>query len=166
MVVSSFSKHFVAFLFLSTSISGCESKQPVAIQEPVKDEILTEELKSSLVLDSFTEVPPEVRGCSCYFSRNKQELQQQQYIYLNDYKKTSFISVGGKLEKLFLKNNPDSTAANKSGTYANEEFELKVEIEKENDLAEELAGLEGHLILKELKSGKVQSFPFVGECGC
>jgi hypothetical protein len=156
---------FIVFLLL-LFIGACYSCGSEKHQESNESAQVQLRKEHSLSLDAITDLPAEIDGCSCYFSRNQKVLEKQEYIYVNDLAQTSFISVGKKLEKLALKTSSDSTAESKFYIYANEKFELKVEIDSVTDLAEELTGMGGNLVLKDLKTGQVSTFPFIGECGC
>jgi hypothetical protein len=50
-------------------------------------------------IDTFSVIPPEIDGCSCYFSCNSKDFKKRAYIYMNDFAQTSFLEINGKLTK-------------------------------------------------------------------
>ena len=159
------------FLVLIPWLLSCENRketarQPAQISEKHVLENAPATSTDSLRLDVLAEFPPEMYGCSCYFSRNQQEFEKEQFIYVNDYAQTSVVSVNGKLTTLDLKSQSDSLAKETFYVYANEAYELKVTLQKSKAVAEEVSKMEGQLLLKELKSGRTRKYFYTGECGC
>ena len=52
-----------------------------------------------LTIDTFSTFPPEIDGCSCYFSNDSTEFNKREYIYMNDFAQTSFLKINGVLTK-------------------------------------------------------------------
>lgn len=145
------------FILISCQEKPKEQK-PLKISNSESSEELPE-------LDSFSEFPEEVDGCSCYFSKSKDDFKAGKYIYVNDYASLSFISVNGRLLKFELKESSDSLTK-RFHIYSSPDYNLKIEIETEKETGDELRWVEGSLILKSLKTNKQKTFKFVGECGC
>ena len=55
-----------------------------------------------IALDSFSEFPPEIDGCACYFSDSEEEFKKSTYIYTDDYGKNAFVSINGVMTKFEL----------------------------------------------------------------
>lgn len=65
------------------------------------DEIQTSQ-QSGLSLDSFVEMPPDIEGCSCFFSESEEKYNRQEYVFVADFDSTAFISVNNKMIALKL----------------------------------------------------------------
>ncbi len=120
----------------------------------------------AIVLDSYSEFPEEVEGCSCYFSRNKQEFAAGKYIYMNNYANLAFVSIGGQLVRLECIDKSDSVKTDAPYRDASVKYELRAIVKKSSPSGEEVFKTEGVLLVKDLKTGASSEIPFVGECGC
>ncbi|WP_210487370.1 hypothetical protein [Rufibacter aurantiacus] len=118
------------------------------------------------MLDSYSEFPEEVEGCSCYFSRNKQEFAAGKYIYMNNYANLAFVSIGGQLVRLECIDKSDSVKTDAPYRDASVKYELRAIVKKSSPSGEEVFKTEGVLLVKDLKTGASSEIPFVGECGC
>ena len=58
-----------------------------------------EKYKDVLTLENFSTFPPEIDGCSCYFSKDSTDFAKEQYIFANDFAETSFLKINGKFIK-------------------------------------------------------------------
>lgn len=107
--------------------------------------------------------PPEVDGCSCYFSKNKEDFENEKYIYIDDYGKTAYIKMDNKLHKIAMKND-DFDPENFQKEIKNEDQSIKISGKKVKEL-EEVMMFKGTMEVK-LKNGKKSTVPIYGECGC
>ena len=57
------------------------------------------EQKDSLIVGTFSKIPAEIDGCSCYFFLSEKDKKNEQYVCVNDFGNLAFISLNGKLEK-------------------------------------------------------------------
>ena len=109
--------------------------------------------------------PDEIDGCSCYASRNKDEFEKREYIYMDDYGDIAFMQINGRIERLKLTKSDTLTSADHSKeTWANEDFEVTLE-KHETGQIEETWQHKGRLTLKP-RAGDVIEMEIVGECGC
>lgn len=120
------------------------------------------EFSDDLKLQTFG-FPPEVDGCSCYFSKNKVDFENEKYIYIDDYGKNAFIKMDNKLQKISIKDD-DFDPENFQKEFKNEEVSIKVSGKKVKEL-EEVMMFEGSMEVT-LKNGKKSTVPIYGECGC
>jgi hypothetical protein len=119
----------------------------------------------ALTIDTFSQFPPEVDGCSCYFANNPADFKNGEYIYMNDFAQTSFMKINGAMVKFtqteFKKAGADNTTAKyKSGDYA-----LTIQVKTGKASGDETTFASGTITLAD-KSGRQLTRPFLGECGC
>lgn len=107
--------------------------------------------------------PPEVDGCSCYFSKNKEDFENEKYIYIDDYGKTAYLKMDNKLHKIAMKDD-DFDPENFQKEIKNEDLSIKISGKKVKEL-EEVMMFEGTMEVT-LKNGKKSTVPIYGECGC
>ena len=50
-----------------------------------------------VTLENFSEFPPEIDGCSCYFSGNKEDFKQGDYLFISNYEKLAFVKIEDEL---------------------------------------------------------------------
>ena len=98
--------------------------------------------------------PDEIDGCSCYFSRNKEEFDNSEFIYLDTYYQgTAFICIDGQQVKINL-DNPETN-----------KYNVKVDFETDTQTGHETWWKTGEITVSTEK-GKTLTSPFVGMCGC
>ncbi|MDG1915621.1 MAG: hypothetical protein P8I55_13650 [Crocinitomix sp.] len=52
-------------------------------------------------IDSFTEFPPEIDCCACYFSKKFDAFNLGEYIYMDDFRvKFAFMKLDGEMRNL------------------------------------------------------------------
>lgn len=121
--------------------------------------------KQSISIDTFSTFPPEIDGCSCYFSKDSTDFINGAYIYMNDYNKISFLKINGVLTKFTQTNFKQITKSKSISKSASENYELTIEVRKAKQNGDETSLFEGTIKLKD-KNGKIISSAFYGECGC
>ncbi len=119
----------------------------------------------TLRLESFTEFPPEIDGCSCYFSKDADEFDQNQYIYANDYMETSFLKINGEMVKFTETETIDIDEKTSILKAKSENYTLELEIKEQGQNGDETWLKTGTIKLTD-KNGKTISQYFHGECGC
>mgnify|MGYP000902863125 CR=1 FL=1 len=150
-------------------IIGCKKENPVSENSTQKEIVKIEagsekasEFSDDLNLQTFG-FPAEVDGCSCYFSKNKEDFENEKYIYIDDYGKTAYLKMDNKLHKIVMKND-DFDPENFQKEIKNEDLSIKISGKKVKEL-EEVMMFEGSMVLT-LKNGKKSTVPIYGECGC
>lgn len=113
-------------------------------------------------LETFS-FPAEVNGCSCYFAKNKEDFENEKYIYIDDYGNTAFLKIDGKTIKIPMKEG-DFDPDNFNKTIKNDEFTITIMGNKVNEL-EEVMMFEGTMTVENIKGEKTVT-PIYGECGC
>ena len=87
---------------------------------------------SNFTINSFKKLPKEIDGCSCVFSKNEKEYQQNEFIFVSNFDSIGFISINNKIIKLKLKNRiyKPNTTENEDYTciYEVKNYKITVEI--------------------------------------
>ncbi|WP_027376377.1 hypothetical protein [Kaistella palustris] len=120
------------------------------------------EIPNQIHLETFA-FPPEVNGCSCYFSANKADFDDEKYIYIDDYGNNAFIKTNGKMIKFEMKEG-DFDPENFSKTIKNSDFTISITGQKVKELGEVMM-FQGTMTV-ENKTGEKTVTPIYGECGC
>ena len=120
------------------------------------------EKTSSTVLQTFG-FPAEVEGCSCYFSKNKNDFDEEKYVYIDDYGNNAYIKLDNKLIKTPMPES-DFDPNNFKKSITSDDVTITIEGKKINEL-EEVMMFQGNLTVK-MKNGEIRSTPIYGECGC
>src|SRR5688572_21817600 len=115
--------------------------------------------EEELTLESFPDFPEDIDGCSCYFSRNEKEFNEQKYIYMNDFANISFISINGSLRKLELKKHEEKPIS--YFIYADSDYELRIETKTKKATDDELDRVTGKITVRNLKNQKVTKSDFI-----
>ena len=132
----------------------------VAVQDKSSDSV---PVNSSLHLEAFS-MPAEVQGCSCYFADNKENFENENYVYADDYGNSAYLKIDGKMIKIPVDEgdfNPSAFSKN----IQNKEYKVTLSGNKISDLDETMM-FRGQMTVEILKSGDRISTPIYGECGC
>jgi hypothetical protein len=144
------------FLFACGQISSNKSVTQTDNINPDEEE---------LTIDTFSTFPPEIDGCSCYFSNDSTEFNKNEYIYMNDFAQTSFLKINGVLTKF---TETDFKKVGKTVTIAkakSDKYEMAIEVIEGKQSGEETALKSGKIKLTG-KNGETITRTFYGECGC
>lgn len=118
-----------------------------------------------LVAEAFSDLPPEISGCACYFSENEQQFQEARYIYTDDMEKNAFMKIGGTLIKFSRNQSSASTDSKTIVECTSDQYKLKLEMTDAGEGGEGVQKKTGTLTL-EGPGGQIVQKEFVGECGC
>ena len=147
----------ISFVLLSACGEGNEAMNTL----PAKPT----EVYKTLSLDTFSTFPPEISGCSCYFSSDSIELNGNEYIYMSDGAQLSFLKVNGALVKFTQTNLEKLDSINTVIKFKSVDYALTVKIKNGQQRGEETWLKTGVITLTD-KSGKTVVQNFYGECGC
>jgi hypothetical protein len=126
---------------------------------------------SNFTLNSFKKLPKEIDGCSCVFSKNEKEYQQNEFIFASNFDSIGFVSINNEIIKLKLKSriykpntteNEDYTCIYEVGNY---KITVEIKADKTKKYADESWWNKG-LITIENKKGEKTTQKFIGESGC
>src|SRR5438105_5958003 len=68
----------------------------------VSQRTVEESPKQKIILDSFTDIPKEIIGCSCFYSESEEKHLNNEYFFVAGFDSAAFISIDNKLLKLKL----------------------------------------------------------------
>ena len=121
--------------------------------------------EQTLTIDTFSTFPPEIDGCSCYFSNDSTEFKKGEYIYVNDYAQTSFLKINGVLTKFTQTDFKKIDSISVKAKYKSDNYEMTIESKDGIQNGEE-TWLKTGIIKLTNKKGKTVTKKFFGECGC
>ena len=121
--------------------------------------------KQVITIDTFSTFPPEIDGCSCYFSNDSTELKKGEYIYVNDYAESSFLKINGVLTKFNQTEFKVIDSLNIIVKYKSDNYKLIIESKDGIQNGDETWIKTGTITLTD-KKGKTVTKTFYGECGC
>jgi hypothetical protein len=164
-------KKILIILSLALIAVSCGNRQPKNAVETEQDTLLQNSQENSTKqetldgiadIDTFSDFPPEISGCACYFSNDKTEFENKQYIFMYDFEEISFIKINGILTKLIRVREDDEININFGNLkFENDNYEMEIEfIDIEDDI-----NMEGKIKLKD-ENGKTISKTMYGFCGC
>lgn len=121
--------------------------------------------QNTITIESFTDLPKEIDGCSCLFSEDSVSFAKEKFIYADDFAKTSFMKIDGKLIELTETEHskPDSLTTISKSKGAGYKVEIKAIIIHTADL--EYNEMKGSITIKNSK-GQTVTKTIYGECGC
>lgn len=121
--------------------------------------------QEALVLDTFSTFPPEIDGCSCYFSNDSIEFSKKEYIYMNDYAQISFLKINGEMVKFTEVYTKQVDSLRTQAKYRSDAYEMTIEVQliKQNGYE---TSLESGTLKVTDHHGSTITKPFYGECGC
>jgi len=141
------------FLFACSSKKGVTRIDNLTIENQV------------LAIDTFSAFPPEIDGCSCYFSNNALELKKGQYIYIDDYAQTSFLKINGILTKFTQIDFKEIDSLKRIAKYKNDNYKMIIQTKDGIQNGDETWLKTGTIKLTD-ENGKTITTTFYGECGC
>ncbi len=119
----------------------------------------------AITVDTFSVFPPEIDGCSCYFSNDSTELRQDKFIYANDYAETSFLKINGVMTKFTQTDFKEIDKENVIAKYKSDKYEMTIEARDGKQNGDETWLKTGTITLTD-KAGRTLTKKFYGECGC
>ena len=118
-----------------------------------------------LTIGTFSTLPPEIEGCSCYFSTDSTEFRHGVYIYINDFAQISFLKINGimtEFTQIDFKKVDETTTIAKAKS---ELYEMTIEVKDGKQSGEETSVKFGKIKLTD-KTGRTVTKTFYGECEC
>ena len=151
---------YIAALVLLVSCQEKEQKSiafAIALPEPKQP--------TMLFITSFSEVPEDIEGCACSFSRDSLDFKGGKLIYLNNHSSISFVKVNGVTTRFTEINHQELDSLHTISTYDNPNYELILKVEDKGKNGNESSRKTGTLKLTD-NDGKTIEKTFYGECGC
>ena len=164
-------KHTLFYALVFLFIQSCQKETvnpkennivnaPVNHQDQLSDSVSA---KTAAGLEKFP-MPAEVEGCSCYFAKNKEDYENEKYIYVDDYGKNAFIKTAGEMIKIPMTDGdfePHNFRKNKE----NSNYKVTLTGKKINEMDETMM-FQGEMNVENKKTGDQYFTPIYGECGC
>ena len=120
------------FVLLTIGLLSCKEKQ--------------------LELTEIEGIPQSVAGCSCLFSKSKDDFEKKKFIFINTGK-ISVLSIENKLVSWDPFGSEDAP------------FRVVTTYSREHQIDQELKELEGKIIITS-NDGSTVTLPVYGQCGC
>lgn len=159
-------------LLLGFLILSCNKKEETGNNVPSQKNKIETKVQSSKEKDSKEfqlqtfGFPAEVEGCSCYFAKSREEFIRQNYLYVDDFQRYSYIQIGGELQKIpYGKTNEVLPEKDLSIHSSNDSFKIEID-GKLIDLGEVETALYQGTMKVTSNDGSVIETPIYGECGC
>lgn len=160
-------QNFFFLLITSLLFISCNNQQSSGFEEDAVKEIAVETQDSphAFTIQSFTEFPEEIMGCSCYFSFDSTEFKNQKYIYAANYDSVAFVNINGNMERFTLTKREEKESNDIESAYKNNHYTLLVFIKDEKQNGYETRLKTGEIRITD-KQGNIVRQRFYGECGC
>ena len=118
-----------------------------------------------LNIDTFSTFPPEIDGCSCYFSNDSTAFKKAEYIYVDDYAQISFLKINGVLTKFTRTAFQEVGSLNGIAIYKADKYIMTIESKDGMQNGDETWLKTGTIKLTD-NNGTTITKTFYGECGC
>jgi hypothetical protein len=125
---------------------------------------IAKQSQEALEINTFTDLPDEIYGCSSFFYLSKNDRKLKKYVFVNDIGQFAFIKIGKTLQKFELVR---SYTIGRTGVYLYKEdtIQLKIQIktkESTNDGGDFVTGV----MTIQNGTGRPVVLDFVGDIGC
>lgn len=162
---------FVSVLLFVVSCSNeTTGKTDTTASEPVvKKDIAADNSAPGFTFDEYKGFPPEIDGCSCYFSANDAKLEEQYFFFTSNPDGLAIVRINNKqltLKQIALPRYQEP--ANTSETievYEGDVYTVTVHTTHKEKSGDEVWTHKGTITV-ERKDGKKIVKEFTGECGC
>ena len=145
-------------------LASCQKNNLKKDTSTIKNKTIGNEIEK-LSIDTFSTFPPEIDGCSCYFSNDSIEFKRGEYIYMEDYEGTSFLKINGTLIKFNIIDAKEIDSLNTKTRYKSRDLNMTIELKQGKQNGDETY-LKTCKIKLTNKNGKTITKSFYGECGC
>lgn len=149
-------------LLLVLALVSCKRPANESLQSVTET---ADEATTAFSLDSFTEFPEEVMGCSCSFGLDSAAFAQGHYEFVSDFGEAAFVSINGQMTKFTRVSREEVDSVTTKSRYENLDFWLSIQLIDGRALDYEVFRMTGKMTLGN-KSGKEVSVDLFGVCGC
>jgi hypothetical protein len=147
-------------LIITTCVFACGLKG-----KNVDNDSTGDKKNLTITIDTFSIIPSEIDGCSCYFSNNQYEFKNHYYIYVNDFAQISFIRINGILTKFTQTEFKKIDNSNTEAKAVSKDFQLLIKVKHGQQSGDETEIQSGTIKISDKKGNKIEK-TFYGECGC
>ena len=154
----------IIVLGISFSCSTKTKEEDIKNYNSVKKKIVNRERKTVLRLENFSDIPSEIDGCGCFFSKNKSLFEKELYLFVNDASQYGFFKINNKIEIVFLNKNYIKNGM-KYYIYENKEYHVTLSFKEKG--VSQTGIIEGEIIVYLRKDVDTKiNLKFYGECVC
>ncbi len=153
------------FLFISSLlILSCQSEEK---QAQTNNNTLKELHEDSLSfrLQPIDDIPAEIEGCSCYFSKDSIAFKKKRHLFVDNFEDLAFIQVNKELVRLKRIKTEEYSDFSVKSDYTDENYTLTIKVYEGESSGEETWMNWGEIWVKN-KAGEKYYTRFYGECGC
>lgn len=153
--------------FTLSLLMGCQKEQKATEnkENTIAESNTKATSKKAIVLESFTEYPDEIDGCSCVFALDSTAYSQDKHIYVNDFAATAFVKIDGKLIRCEQISYESKDSVNSVVKYKAGNYRMTVNTKNNGDAGYEASSMTGSIKIEDDK-GNTSEQPFYGICGC
>jgi len=154
-------KLFILSIISICFLDACKNEN----QDLNKKDIKEYQANKAFTINTFTNVPKKIAGCSCLFSKDSIDYNNGKYIYVNDFAETSFVTINDTLVKF------NQTAYRKADTtavvakYISKDYKMMILVKNGEKTGKESISKTGLIKITNAK-GKSVKQTFYGKCGC
>ncbi len=116
-------------------------------------------------VDAFSEFPPEIEGCSCYFSRDSTAFAQKEYIYMSNLNDMSIMKLNGAMVKFKKQNERQLDSVNTVTIMKAEGYNMIIKSKTLRPSGDETWIQTGTIQITD-STGHIETRDYYGECGC
>lgn len=119
-------------------------------------------------LDDYKGFPPEIEGCTCYFSENKEKFKNQQFLFTSNADGLCVVAINNKqlrLKQVSIIRDKDPGSNNENiSVFEGDGWKVTVRITGKERSGDEVWTNTGTITVE--KDRKKLEKSFTGECGC
>lgn len=139
------------------------TSSPAAVNSANSAPAITAQTETAISIETFSEFPPEVDGCSCYLSASKSDLDAQKYIYVDNREKDASMKINGEMVKFKRTEEKEVGKDHWVKKFDSKDYEVVVDLTQTG--ANGPFPQKGTIKLTK-KGGQTVTKEVVGECGC
>jgi len=163
-------KTLLMVVLLSATLLACNNQTQSTEGETAASEEPESTPSPEIELTTFGYLP-SVTGCSCYLAEDSTQYRNEQFVYAEKYgtptgEDFAFIAINGEQVRLRIQDfQIDNEARTRKDVYANDNYEVTVDLQETKRADQEVMVNTGTLTLKT-QEGKTVEQEVYGVCGC
>jgi hypothetical protein len=124
--------------------------------------------ETSAELTTFTGIPRNIDGCTCYFSASEKKFKNEEYLFVSNLDSSAYVSINGKAIELKLVSTTRSWAIEDKDyveTYSDGMYTVTIHVYYKGNAGDESWWNSGDIKVY-FKGMEIDKSSFIGECGC
>lgn len=159
-------KNFLLIFAISALAVSCKKESSSADSTQSADQQSIQKTDAAkyndFQLESFG-FPDDIAGCSCYFASDKENFENEKFVYIDDYGKNAYIKLKGQ-QVIIPVTDGDFNVDNFEKNVDGNGYKIQIKGRKIKEMYEVMM-FEGTMTV-ENSEGKKATTPIYGECGC